>query len=207
MKKIGLLILLIILGIFPLATIHLANASSSYTLRVRWLKFNHEKSVMDDYIFQAEFEIPAIGHYESKRTPCARYLSEFTPLEFNVQESWLNLSASLTIAAFWHLDDVIIDINPSSLDGRWTPFGKKASASVLSYKIGNDPTQCSADGNDDGYLADLNNDAHIRFVVETLKDGEVIPEFPSIIIIPLLMMATLLAVIVYRRKQLIRDRR
>jgi hypothetical protein len=154
---------------------------------------------MNDYILQVEFEVPSVSQYESKRTPCARYLSELTPLEFNVQESWLNLSVKLTIAAFWHLDDVIIDINPNPADGHWTPYGKEASALVLSYTIGNAPMQRSADGNDDGYLSDLNNDAYIKLVVETLKDGEVIPEFPSLISWLIVSMAMTSTVIMLRK--------
>jgi hypothetical protein len=183
----NVVILVAIIGICLIAaTIPVGNAASdNYNVGVRWLEFVHEKLVMDDYIIQVEFEVPSVGHYEAKRTPCARYLSELTPLEFNAQESWLSLSAKLTITAFWHLNDVIIDINPNPADGRWIPgayfeeAAKKASALVISYTIGNEPTQFSADGNDDGYLSDLNNDAYIKLVVETLKDGEVIPEFPT----------------------------
>jgi hypothetical protein len=122
-------------------------------------------------------------------------------LEFNIQESWLNLSARLTIVAFWHLDDVLIDINPNPADGRWIPgayfdeVAKKASALVISYKIGSDPMQRSADGNDDGYLADLNNDAYIKLVVETLKDGEPIPEFTSLILTAIFITTTSAAIV------------
>jgi hypothetical protein len=165
------------------STVHVAKASESYSLRVRWLDFVDEKLVMDDYKIFVEFEIPSINHYESKQTPEVRYASELTPLVFSIQESWLGLSARLTIVAFWHLNDVLIDINPNSADGRWmpgawqqNPLAKKASALVLSYTIWA-PMQRSADGNDDGYLTDLNNDAYIKLAVETLKDGEVIPEF------------------------------
>ncbi|MEM3383814.1 MAG: hypothetical protein QXD42_04045 [Nitrososphaerales archaeon] len=138
-----------------------------YSIIVQWLKFKHEKTVMNDYILQVELEIPSIGYYNSKRTPCGRYLSEFPPLEFDIPESSLNCSAKLTIMAFWHLDDVIIDINPNHNDGRWTPFGKKASALVIYYTINSEPMEYFADGNDDGYITDGNNDAYIRFLVET----------------------------------------
>jgi len=167
-------------------TIPVGNAASdNYSLRVRWLAFVHEKLVMDDYKIFVEFDIPSINHYESKQTPEVRYASKLTPLTFSIQEFWLGLSARLTIVAFWHLNDVIIDINPNPVDGRWIPgayfeeAAKKASALVISYTIGNEPMQFSADGNDDGYILDGTNDAYIKFVVETLKDGEVIPEFPT----------------------------
>jgi hypothetical protein len=55
--------------------------------------------------------------------------------------------------------------------------------------------QRSADGNDDGYLADLNNDAYIKLVVETLKDGEVIPEFTPLILIAAFIITTLAAIV------------
>jgi len=190
---------LLTVAVVSASTVHVAKASpESYSLRVRWLDFVHEKLVMDDYILQAEFEVPSVGHYEAKRTPCSRYVSDLTPLEFNIQESWLGLPARLTIVAFWHLDDVIIDINPNPADGRWIPgayfneAAKKASALVLYYTIGTEPIQRSADGNDDGYLADLNNDAYIKFVVETLKDGEVISEFTPLVLTAIFMIATLL---------------
>jgi hypothetical protein len=189
-------IALLTVAVLSASTVHVAKASpESYSLRVRWLDFVHEKLVMDDYILQVEFEVPSVDHYETKRTPCSRYASDLTPLEFNIQESWLGLSARLTIVAFWHLDDVLIDINPNPADGRWTPSGKEASALVLSYKMGSDPMQRSADGNDDGYLADLNNDAYIKLVVETLKDGEPIPEFTSLILIAIFITTTSAAIV------------
>jgi len=181
---------------------HMAYASSDdYSLRIGWIEFIHEKVVMEDYILQVEFEIPSVGHYEAKRTPCSRYLSDLTPLEFDVQEVWLNHSARFTIVAFWHLNDVIIDINPNPADGRWIPgayfeeAARKASALVISYKIGSDPMQRSANGNDDGYLLDGNNDAYIKFVIETLKDGEVIPEFTSLALIAIFIITTSVAIV------------
>jgi len=207
-KPINALMALGIVIVLHTTTFHMAYASSDdYSLRVRWIEFTHEKVVMDDYILQVEFEIPSVGHYEAKRTPCGRYLSDLTPLEFNVQEGWLNHSARFIIVAFWHLNDVIIDINPNPADGRWIPgayfeeAAKKASALVISYKIGSDPMQRSADGNDDGYLADLNNDAYIKLVVETLKDGEVIPEFTGSLWLIVAMVVASTAMLLRRLKK------
>jgi len=188
-------IALLTVAIVSASTVHVAKASpESYSLRVRWLAFVHEKELMYDYIFEVEFRVPSVGHYDAKRTPSSRYLEEHPPLTFDIQESWLNLSATLTIIAFWHADDVIIDINPDPADGRWTPFGKEASALVVSYTIWA-PMQCSADGNDDGYLTDLRNDAYIKFVVETLKDGEVIPEFTPLVLTATFLIATMVIVV------------
>jgi hypothetical protein len=39
--------------------------------------------------------------------------------------------------------------------------------------------QGSADGKDDGYLLDYPHDAHFTYTLETLQDGNVIPEFPA----------------------------
>ena len=190
---VGLILLIFV------APIYSANASPQvYSLRVRWVEFIHEKEVMDDYILQVEFEVPSIGHYESKRTPCNRYISEMPPLKFDVEESWLNLTAKLTIMAYWHLDDIIIDINPNPDDGHWTPFGKEASALVISYMIW-EPAEYSANGDDDGFLADLKNDAYIEFAVETLKDGEVVPEFTAATLI-ITFMLTALAVVIAKRR-------
>jgi hypothetical protein len=144
-------------------------------VNVRWLSFANEKTVADDYILQVEFEIPSKGYYDAKRTPCSRHLSKFPPLKFDIQESYLGETAKLTIIAYWHLDDVLIDLNPNVADGRWFPLtNKEASTYVLQYMIGSDPVQISADGNNDGYLADLDNDGTIEFVVKTLRNGEVI---------------------------------
>jgi len=154
--------------IIVLMGFHPVSASPGYKVRVSFLEFVHEKLTMDDYILQVEFEVPSINHYEFKRTPCSRYASELTPLEFDIDKSWLGLSARLTIMAMWHIDDVLIDINPNRADGRWSPFGKRASALVITYTLGNPPKQISADGNDDGYLTDLRNDAYIKFTIETL---------------------------------------
>jgi hypothetical protein len=202
MKNVVILVAIIVICLIA-ATIPMGNtASDNYNVRVRWLAFVHEKLVMDDYKIFVEFEIPSINHYESKQTPEVRYASQLTPLIFNIQESWLNLSAKLTVVAFWHLNDVIIDINPNPADGHWTPgligLGKKASALVISYKIWA-PAQFSANGEDDGYIADLNNDAYIKLVVETLKDGEVIPEFTSIALWLTVSMVTASTAILIRK--------
>ena len=143
-----------------------------YSVRVNWLSFTDEKTVADDHILQVILEIPSVGYYDAKRTHCSRHLSKFPPLKFDVLESWLGESAKLTVIAYWHLDDVLIDINPSQNDGFWTPFGKTASAKVVWYTIGGSQLLVEADGDDDLYLADLYNDGRIKFVVETLRNGE-----------------------------------
>ena len=146
--------------------------SYQYVVNVRWLSFSDEKTLADDYILQVEFEIASLGIYDAKRTPCSRHLSNFPPLKFDVQEPWLGETAKLTIVAYWHLDDFLIDINPSVADGRWDPLlYEEASAYVLYYTIGSSALQINADGNDDGYLTDLNNDGRIEFIVETLRNG------------------------------------
>lgn len=155
-------------------------ASSNFTLKVRFLSFVPDSWIQNDYILAVELEIPSVSYYDEKRTDCSRYLSQIPPLEFSINGSWIELNAKVTIVARWHLDDVLIDINPNPADGRWGPFYKPASALVLWYVIGANATQGSADGKDDGYLLDYPHDAHIQYRVATLADGEEIPEFPAL---------------------------
>jgi hypothetical protein len=197
MKSRSLLgVTLLAIAVLYASTVHVAKASpESYSLRVRFLDFAPDRWIEIDYILAAEFEIPSIGHYDEKRTDCSRYLSQIPPLEFPLQESWIGLKVKLTIFARWHAVDALIDINPNPHDGRWTPQGKQASALIVWYDMGNAPMEGSADGNDDGYLTDLRNDAYIKFVVETLKDGEAIPEFTPLVLTAIFMIATLVIVV------------
>jgi len=176
--KMGILILAVSIACLSRGG-HMGHASSDFSVRVRFLSFVPDRWVEIDYILAVELEIPSVSYYDEKRTDCSRYLSQIPPLEFPCEDSWTGLNARLTVFARWHAIDAIIDINPNPQDGRWTPQGKQASALVVWFIIGSDPMQGSADGNDDGYLSDLRNDAFIKYVVETLKDGEVIPEFPT----------------------------
>jgi len=145
---------------------------SEWRVKIDFLLFEHEKLVMDDYYFIVEFRVPAVNNYSAQRVGPCRYLEEIPDVEFPIEESWLGLESKITITAVWHADDVIIDINPNPSDGRWTPYGKKASALVISYVIGTTRT-VYADGNDDGFLTDLRNDAKIRTEITT------IPELPT----------------------------
>ena len=158
---------------------HVGYASSNFSFKVRFLSFLADSWIQNDYILSVELEIPSASYYGEKRTDCSRYLSQLPFLEFSIDDSWIGLDAKITIVARWHLDDVLIDINPNPADGRWGPFNKQASALVLSYVIGATPVQGSADGKDDGYLLDYRHDAHIAYALETLQDGNVIPEFPT----------------------------
>ena len=161
------------------AQFHVAYASPSFSFRVRFPSFVPDSWIQNDYILAVELEIPSVSYYDEKRTDCSRYLSQLPPLEFSIDDSWIGLNAKITIVARWHLDDVIIDINPNPADGRWGPLYKQASALVLSYVIGASPVQGSTDGKDDGYLLDYPHDAHFSYTLETLQDGNVIPEFPA----------------------------
>lgn len=146
---------------------------NTYNVRISFLtKLIDEKAVMEDHILQVEFETG--DYYDAKRTPCDRHLEKLPPLTFEVPESWLGQSVVLTIIAFWHLDDVLIDINPDALDGYWSLYGKKASAYVTTYTIGGAAIQRVANGSNDGFILDGLNDGKITFKVETLKNGEVI---------------------------------
>jgi len=137
-------------------------------VRVQFTRFEHEKFGQTDYILQVEFEIPTIGCYDAKRTPCSRYLSNLPYLEFDIKSEWIRQTARITIVAFWHLDDVIIDVNPNRADGPWTEFGKKASALVIEYVLGSQKIIVISDGNNDGFIVDANNDAYIELSIETL---------------------------------------
>jgi hypothetical protein len=161
-------ILVAIIGICLIAaTIPVVNASD-FSVNVRFLSFVPDRWIEIDYILAVELEIPSVGHYDEKRTDCSRYLSQIPSLEFSVKKSWVGLNAKVTIFARWHAIDALIDINPNPYDGRWTPQGKQASALVVWYVIGDPTKEIAADGNNDGYLTDLGNDAYIRLMIETL---------------------------------------
>jgi hypothetical protein len=151
-------------------------ASSSFSVRVQFLSFVPDSWIRNDYILAVELEIPSVSYYNEKRTDCSRYTSQIPPLEFSIDASWIGLNAKITIVTRWHLDDVLIDINPNPADGRWGPFYKPASALIVWYVIGDSPVQGSADGNDDGYLSDLTNDAYIQYRVATLENGKELPD-------------------------------
>lgn len=142
-----------------------------YSVRVSFVTaLIDEKTIAHDHILQVEFETGS--YYDAKRTPCSRHVKKLPPLVFDIPEYYLGQTVTLTVVAYWHLDDILIDINPDASDGYWTAFGKKASAYVTTYTIGGAAKQIFANGSDDGLILDGLNDGTITFKVETLKNGE-----------------------------------
>lgn len=136
------------------------------TIRVNFLSFVPDNSPPggEDYLFDGE----AVGTdiYAQDRTGHSRFI-EPRYLDLIVQNGtqFIGDQVTISIYAYWHLDDVVIDIDP--IEGPTIGTNPDGGYLTLTYTIGT-VLQGSVDGNDDGFvLLDL-YDAYFEYKVETL---------------------------------------
>jgi hypothetical protein len=91
----------------------------------------------------------------------------------------------------------LADSEVSDVNG-WARFTllEKMMNATGEYPVGNYTVEATYEGYSDIKSVNMNDSQQITLTLESF----VIPEFPSLIILPLLMIATLIAVIIYRRK-------
>jgi prefoldin subunit 5 len=149
-------------------------SKKTVTVRIWFLSFDPDAQPPggEDWLIDIKLENPAISgisSYVYGRTGHSRFV---TPnyLDLSVDSTWMGANVKITIYAYWHLSDQLIDINPNPADGR-TYLGATAvpdgARLILWYTIGT-TTQGSVDGNDDGYLLDP-YDAYLVYKIETLS--------------------------------------
>jgi len=118
----------------------------------------------EDYLFDAE----AIGTniYAQDRTGHSRFIEpKYLDLVIENGTQFIGDQVTISIYAYWHLDDVVIDIDP--VQGPTIGTNPDGGYLTLTYTIGT-VLQGSVDGNDDGFvLLDL-YDAYFEYKVETL---------------------------------------
>jgi len=119
----------------------------------------------EDYLFDAE----AVGTsiYAQDRTGHSRFI-EPRYLDLFVQNGtqFIGDQVTISIYAYWHLDDMVIDIDPDPAHGRTIGTDPNGGYLTLTYTIGT-VLEGNVDGNDDGYILDL-YDAYFDYKVETL---------------------------------------
>jgi len=119
----------------------------------------------EDYLFDAE----AVGTniYAQDRTGHSRFIEpRYLDLVIENGTQFIGDQVTINIYAYWHLDDMVIDIDPDPAHGRTIGTDPNGGYLTLTYTIGT-VLQGSVDGNDDGYILDL-YDAYFDYKVETL---------------------------------------
>ncbi|MGQ9469527.1 MAG: hypothetical protein ACUVTD_06870 [Nitrososphaerales archaeon] len=95
------------------------------TVRIWFLSFDPDRIPVngEDYLIDVKLENPAISgisSYVYERTGHSRFVAP-NYLDLSVDSTWMGATVKITIFAYWHLDDILIDINPNSADGRYIP--------------------------------------------------------------------------------------
>lgn len=142
-------------------------AEKSIVIRINFVSFVPDATPPggEDYLFDAEAEGP--GVYAQARTGHSRFIKP-RYLDLVIRNGMLFIGTQVTIKlyAYWHLDDVVIDIDPDPAHGRTIGTNPSGGYLTLSYTIGT-VLQGTVNGNDDGYVLDL-YDAYLAYKIETL---------------------------------------
>lgn len=145
-------------------------AQKAITIRIDFLNFTpwNLPPGGSDYLFDAEVQGP--GVYALARTGHSRFFApRYLDLVIPDGEQFIGTQVTITIVAYWHLSDQVIDIDPNPAHGRVALIpGTNANGGnlTLTYTIGKVLTG-TVDGRSDGYLTDL-YDAYLQYKIETL---------------------------------------
>jgi len=142
-------------------------AERPITIRINFLSFVPDAVPPGgaDYLFDAEVEGP--GVYAQARTGHSRFIKpRYLDLVVRNGTRFIGTQVTIKLYAYWHLDDVVIDIDPNPAHGRTIGTNPSGGYLTLSYTIGT-VLQGTVNGNDDGYVLDL-YDAYLAYKIETL---------------------------------------
>ena len=118
-----------------------------------------------DYLFDAEAEGPSV--YAQARTGHSRFIKpRYLDLVVRNGTGFIGVQVIIKLYAYWHLDDVVIDIDPDPAHGRTIGTDPSGGYLTLSYTIGT-VLQGTVNGNDDRYALDQ-YDAYLSYKIETL---------------------------------------
>ena len=137
------------------------------TIRVNFVSFvpDNVPPGGEDYLIDCE----AVGTdiYAQARTGHSRFIQP-TYLDLVVPDGvqFMGDQVTISIYAYWHLDDMVIDIDPDPANGRTVGTNPAGGYLTLTYTIGT-ILQGDVDGNDDLYLLDV-YDAYFEYEVETM---------------------------------------
>ena len=149
------------------ARVNALETERSIIIRVNFLAFIPDNSPPggEDYLLDVEVEGSEI--YSQARTGHSRFIKpRYLDLVIRNGMPFMGAQVTVRIYAYWHLDDMVIDIDPNPAHGRTIGTNPEGGYLTLTYVIG-DVIQDSVDGNDDTYLADQ-YDAYFQYKVETL---------------------------------------
>ena len=137
------------------------------TIRVNFLSFVPDKNPPggEDYLFDGE----AVGTdiYAQARTGHSRFVEpRYLDLVVPNGVQFIGDQVTISIYAYWHLDDMVIDIDPDPANGRTIGTDPAGGYLTLTYTIGT-ILQGAVDGNDDAYILDL-YDAYFEYEIETI---------------------------------------
>jgi hypothetical protein len=143
-------------------------AQKSITIRINFLNFIPYRTPPggNDYLIDAEVQGP--GVYAQARTGHSRFFApRYLDLTIRNGEQFIGTQVTITIVAYWHLDDYVIDIDPNPAHGPLALIGTNPNGGnlTLRYTIGTVLTG-AVDGRSDGYI-DL-YDAYLQYKIETL---------------------------------------
>jgi len=139
----------------------------SIAIRINFVSFIPDNTPPggEDYLFDAEATGPNI--YAQARTGHSRFIKpRYLDLVVRNGKQFIGAPVTIKLYAYWHLDDVVIDIDPDPAHGRTIGTNPSGGYLTLSYAIGT-VLSGSVNGNDDGYALDL-YDAYFAYKIETL---------------------------------------
>jgi len=142
-------------------------AEKSIVIRINFLSFVPDATPPggEDYLFDAEAEGP--GVYAQARTGHSRFIKpRYLDLVIRNATRFIGVQVTIKLYAYWHLDDVVIDIDPDPAHDRTIGTNPNGGYLTLSYTIGT-VLQGTVNGNDDAYILDQ-YDAYLAYKIETL---------------------------------------
>ncbi len=137
------------------------------TIRVNFLSFVPDSVPPGGKDFLIDCEAVGTDIYAQARTGHSRFI-EPTYLDLVVPDGvqFIGDQVAISIYAYWHLDDMVIDIDPDPANGRTIGTDPTGGYLTLTYTIGT-VLQGAVDGNDDLFVLDL-YDASFEYMVETI---------------------------------------
>jgi len=142
-------------------------AEKSIVIRINFVSFVPDATPPggEDYLFDAEAE--GLNMYAQARTGHSRFIKpRYLDLVIRNGTHFIGTQVTIKLYAYWHLDDVVIDIDPDPAHGRTIGTNPSGGYLTLSYTIGT-VLQGTVNGNDDGYALDQ-YDAYLAYKIETL---------------------------------------
>jgi len=152
------------------ARVSALEAERLVVIRVNFIRFEPHDHIVgdwtDDYLIDIGIFLGDVILAQG-RTGHSRFIKpEYLDLVIRNGSKFVGSQVTIKIYAYWHLDDMVIDIDPDPAHGRTSGTNPSGGYLTLTYTIGATLTG-AVDGNDDDYILDQ-YDAYFEYKIETL---------------------------------------